>query len=373
MEFWKTILDLARRKRVGFPLVGLALLAAVAVFLLVPPRYVSSASMVLTTPPAGGTTDPAKPLGRSNPLLQFSDGLKTTAGILILSMNTEAVATELGIVKDGPVEVTINDGRTNPSMLGILMNGPFVYVEVESDSVDVTRTVMARAQFRLRTELVRRQEVLGAPRPTFIGFVEVVPAGYPAMDRSGTWQAAGGASFVVVLLGLGAVYAVERRRVFRRRSDAGWSGESRPATDAAPFLAPVPVLASDAAPATADQVGEARPGDLPEEGGEPGGGESRGGRNGRGGKKRGGRDHRSAPEPPVTVYPAEAVSPTPPAPEGAASRESSGWEDGDLTEAGSGSGSGSGVGAVADGGKREAQQDPDTVAVLRTGGDDRDK
>ncbi|GAA4180933.1 hypothetical protein GCM10022252_04520 [Streptosporangium oxazolinicum] len=293
MEFWKTVLDLARRKRVGFPLVALALLAAVAVFFLVPPRYVSSASMVLTTPPAGGTTDPAKPLGRSNPLLQFSDGLRTTAGILILSMNTEAVATELGIVKDGPVEVTINDGRTNPTMLGILMNGPFVYVEVESDSVDVTRTVMARTQFRLRTELVRRQEVLGAPRPTFIGFVEVVPAAYPAMDRSGTWQAAGGASFVVVLLGLGAAYAVERRRVFRCRSDAGWAGEPRPATDATPAL------------------------------------------------------------------------------EGAASREPSGWEDGDLTEAGPDSGSG--VGVVADGGKREDPQDPDTVAVLRTGGDDRDK
>ncbi|MGJ6968203.1 hypothetical protein ACSDR0_40465 [Streptosporangium sp. G11] len=354
MEFWKTVLDLARRKRVGFPLAGLAILAAVAVFFLVPPRYVSSASMVLTTPPAGGTTDPAKPLGRSNPLLQFSDGLRTTAGILILSMNTEAVATELGIVKDGPVEVTINDGRTNPNMLGILMNGPFVYVEVESDSAEVTRTVMARTQFRLRTELVRRQEVLGAPRPTFIGFVEVVPPAYPAMDRSGTWQAAGGASFVVVLLGLGAVYAVERRRVFRRRSGAGWSDESRSAPDVAsvqaqgPTPTPAPAQTSASAQAPAGRVDETHPDDLTEEGGEPGdaeeGGKGRGGRDGgggRGGRGRGRRDGRGTPEPPVTVYPAEAmssasptspeppVSPASPAPEDAASHEPPRWEDGD--------------------------------------------
>ncbi|WP_436758527.1 hypothetical protein [Streptosporangium sp. V21-05] len=308
MEFWKTILDLARRKRVGFPLAGLALLAAVVVFSMVPPRYVSSASMVLTTPPAGGTTDPAKPPGRSNPLLQFSDGLRTTAGILILSMNTEAVATELGIVKDGPVTVTINDGRTNPNMLGILMNGPFVYLEVESDSAEVTRTVMARTQFRLRTELVRRQEVLGAPRSTFIGFVEVVPAAYPAMDRSGTWQAAGGAAFAVILLGLGTVYAVERRRVFRRRrSGDGPPDEPRPVTDATP--------------APAGRSGEPRPGDLsgdlPEKGPE-----HEGDRDGKGGgiggiggdgRRRGDRDGRSASEPPVTVYPAEAMFPASPA------------------------------------------------------------
>ncbi len=322
MEFWKTILDLARRKRVGFPLFGLALLAAVVVFSLVPPRYVSSASMVLTTPPAGGTTDPAKKPGRTNPLLQFSDGLRTTAGILILSMNTEAVATELGIVKDGPVEVTINDGRTNPSMLGILMNGPFVYLEVESDSAEVTRAVMARTQFRLRIELVRRQEVLGAPRSTFIGFVEVVPAGYPAMDRSGTWQAAGGAAFAVVLLGLGAVYAVERRRVFRRRSGGGRPGEPRPDTEAATEAA----TDTDAA----GRSDEAHPDDLPEKGrehedgeeggesvtgkdGRGGGGKSRAGGGGRG---RGGRDGRGAAEPPITVYPVEAMSPAPSAPPG---------------------------------------------------------
>ncbi|GAA3416729.1 hypothetical protein [Streptosporangium vulgare] len=304
MEFWKTLLDLARRKRVGFPLAGLALLAAVVVFSVVPPRYVSSASMVLTTPPAGGTTDPAKPPGRSNPLLQFSDGLRTTAGILILSMNTEAVATELGIVKDGPVTVTINDGRTNPNMLGILMNGPFVYLEVESDSAEVTRTVMARTQFRLRTELVRRQEVLGAPRSTFIGFVEVVPAAYPVMDRSGTWQAAGGAAFAVVLFGLGAVYAVERRRVFRRRSGGGRPGEPRPVTDAAP--------APEAVPPPAGRSEEARPDDLPEKGREHEDGEEGGEpATDRGGRGRGGRDGRSVPEPPITVYPVEAMSPAP--------------------------------------------------------------
>ncbi|MEV4375417.1 hypothetical protein [Streptosporangium sp. NPDC049644] len=234
MEFWRTVLDLARRKRVGLPLVGLALLGAAAVFFLVPPRYLASTSMVLTTPPAGGTTEPDKPPGRSNPLLQFSDGLRTTAGILILSMNTEAVAAELGVVKDGPVELTINDGRTNPGMLGILMNGPFVYVEVRSDSAELSRAVMARTQSRLRAELVRRQETLGAPVSTFIGLVEVVPPAYPVMDRSGTWKAMGGTAFLVVVLGLGAAYAVERRRVFRHSSGGERPEGPPPATAETP-------------------------------------------------------------------------------------------------------------------------------------------
>ncbi|GAA2867140.1 hypothetical protein GCM10010517_26670 [Streptosporangium fragile] len=287
MEFWKTVLDLARRKRIGPPVIGLGLLAAAVVFFLVPPRYVSTASMVLTTPPAGGTTDPTKPPGRSNPLLQFSDGLRTTAGILILALNTEAVAAELGVVKDGPTEVTINDGRSNPAMLGILMNGPFVYVEVESDSAETAHTVMVRVQNRLRTELADRQRALGAPGSTFIGLVEVVPPTFPETDRSVTWQAAGGALALVVVLGLGLAYAVERRRSLRHRYGEGRPGVPGPATRAAgtgaeerggredggtPDGADPPVTVYGPA-----EIPPARPGTAPDEPPAPRGGEPPGG------------------------------------------------------------------------------------------------
>ncbi|GAA2997288.1 hypothetical protein [Streptosporangium longisporum] len=318
MEFWKTLLALSRRRRVGFPLLGLTLLTAALTFALVPVRHVSSTSMVLTTPPAGGTLDPIKPQGRSNPLLQFSDGLRTTAGILILAMNTKAVMAELGVTEDGPTEVVINDGRNDPSMMGILTNGPFVYVKVESGSADTVRTVMSQAQVRLRSELTRRQEVLGAPASTFIGLVDVVPPGPPEANRSGPARAAGGAAFLVALLGLGTAYTVERRRVFRRRSGDGRAEVPPPATST------VTSTAADTVPADpADAAGTGGPEDPAGPAGARG---TRGrgvqGTRGQGGTaERGDAGVRDDREPPVVLYPAH------PAGRGADDQESGGRGD----------------------------------------------
>ncbi|MEU4830705.1 hypothetical protein [Streptosporangium sp. NPDC023615] len=346
MEFWKTLLGLVRRRWIGFPLLGLALVAAVVTFALVPVRHVSSTSMVLTTPPAGGTLDPVTPQGRSNPLLQFSDGLRTTAGILILAMNTKAVMAELGVTEDGPTEVTINDGRNDPSMMGILTNGPFVYVRVESGSADTVRTVMTEAQARLRAELTRRQQVLGAPNSTYIGLVEVVPPAPPEADRSGPARAAGGAAFLVVLLGLGTAYAVERRRVFRRRSGDGRAEGSastvtapadpgRPVTPEGPAhqggtaadgTGPGTTTPGGTAPGKA-ATGKAATGKAASDGAAPGGAARPGGAAGRGdgggrddrgrGGDDGGRDGRDDRDRPVVLHPADP-----------AGREKDGPEDG---------------------------------------------
>ncbi|MFD0888670.1 hypothetical protein ACFQ08_29390, partial [Streptosporangium algeriense] len=219
MDFWKTIFGLARRKAIGPPLAVLSVISASLVFFLLPTYYVSTASMVLTTPATGGTlsADPTKPLGLTNPLLQFSDGLRVTAGILILSMNTPEVAAELGVVPDGPTEIVINDGRTNPDLLGISTNGPFVYVEVQSRSAAAAQDIVLRAKQRIRRELADRQQALKAPRSTFITVVDVVPSSVPTAKISGKLTAAGATMFFVLFGGLSIVYGVNQMKGGRRR------------------------------------------------------------------------------------------------------------------------------------------------------------
>ncbi|MEV8634654.1 hypothetical protein AB0395_23660 [Streptosporangium sp. NPDC051023] len=219
MDFWKTIFGLARRKAIGPPLAALSLVSAALVFFLIPTYYVSTASMVLTTPATGGTlsADPTRPLGLTNPLLQFSDGLRVTAGILILSMNTPEVSAELGVTPDGPTQIVINDGRTNPELLGISTNGPFVYVEVQSRSAPAAQDVVLRAKERIRRELANRQQALKAPRSTFITVVDVVPSSVPTAKISGKLTAAGATMFVVLFGGLSIVYGVTQIRAGRRR------------------------------------------------------------------------------------------------------------------------------------------------------------
>ncbi|WP_030924615.1 hypothetical protein [Streptosporangium amethystogenes] len=221
MDFWKAIFGLVRRGTVGPPLVLSALVVAVLVFFLMPTSYVSSASMVLATPVTGGTlpTESTRPLGLTNPLLQFSDGLRVTAGILILSLNTPEIAAELGVAEDGSTKITINDGRTNPNLLGISTNGPFVYVEVESTSAATARDVVAKAKERVRKELATRQDELRAPRSTFISVIDVVPSTTPEAKLSAKVTAAGGALFLVFVIGIAIAYGLIQVRGSGRPTD----------------------------------------------------------------------------------------------------------------------------------------------------------
>ncbi|MGV9777662.1 hypothetical protein [Streptosporangium sp. NPDC003464] len=246
MDFWKAIFGLVKRRTIGPPLAALALAAATLVFFLMPTSYVSTASMVLTTPATGGTlpSDPTKPLGLTNPLLQFSDGLRVTAGILILSMNAPEVAAELGVVKDGTTEITINDGRTNPNLLGISTNGPFVYVEVQSRSAATAQDVVLKAKQRVRRELANRQQALKAPRSTFISIVDVVPSSTPEAKLSGKLTAAGGTLFLVLLAGITIAYAATQMRRGGRSADpapAPAPGGGRGGPGAAALSVPDPV------------------------------------------------------------------------------------------------------------------------------------
>ena len=220
MDFWIAILRLMRRKLIIIPLLGSAIAIALAGYFLTPLYYVSSTTMVLATPTYGGTLSqgPTRPGGLTNPMLNFSSDLRTVTAILINAMNTPEVAAELGAAVRSPTRVTINDGTSNPHLLG--SNGPFVYIVCESPSSAKATDVVIRAQQRVRQELVDRQKALGAPPTTYLTIVDVVAPTTPEVDRTQKIKV-GGILFVLWFgCGLGIAYAWQRLRANRRKRAA---------------------------------------------------------------------------------------------------------------------------------------------------------
>ncbi|GAA0361334.1 hypothetical protein GCM10009530_08530 [Microbispora corallina] len=238
MDFWKTIAGLALRKTIALPLLALAIAAGAAAFFLVPTTYEADTSLVLATPVNGGVSskDPNRPLERANPLLQFNDALKTAASIVIQSMNTQDVWTQLGAPKDGPTVITIDDGRSNPKVLDI--TGPYIYIRVQARDPGTASAVLANAQRRVREELIGWQKTLGAPPTTFLTVANIVPASRPEASESARWQGAVGAGLLVACAGLAGAYALRRRAARPRSEDAVTPDEEARPVDVAAAESP---------------------------------------------------------------------------------------------------------------------------------------
>jgi hypothetical protein len=221
MDFWKAILGLARRKLIMIPLLGSTIAVGLAGYSLTPLHYVSSTTMVLVPPAKGGTLsqDPTKPTDLTNPMLNFSNNLKTASSILIQAINTPEVAVALGVVKHGPTQLTVDDGRTNPELLD--SNGPFIYVVGDSTSRPEAMDVVLRAQARLRQELVDRQKALGAPPETYLTMVDVVAPTTAKVTRAQRIKIGGIAFVLSLVLGLAMAYAWQRVRASRQRVEQG--------------------------------------------------------------------------------------------------------------------------------------------------------
>ncbi|MEU6788125.1 hypothetical protein ABZ912_53805 [Nonomuraea angiospora] len=217
------------------------------VYTVIPAHYTTDVSLVLATPVNGGTVPSDKTKqGLTNPFLSFNDALKTGASIVILSMNTQDVWTQLGAPKDGPTEITIDDGRSNPNVLDI--NGPYIYIRVDSESPRQATAVLMAARERVATELFKWQKALGAPPNTFITSTDIVPPSTPEADHSVNWQGALGGAVLCLLLGLGIAYGVVTRRAPKQPEP--------PLPPAVPLAAPlaVPVAVPVVTPVTAPPV-----------------------------------------------------------------------------------------------------------------------
>ncbi|MFF4774461.1 hypothetical protein ACFY05_16545 [Microtetraspora fusca] len=247
MEFWKAVAALARNRFVGPPLLALALVAGVVAFLAVPGGYRTDTSLVLATPTNGGvlSRDPNRPTGQANPLLQFSDALRTAASIVIQSVNTEESRARVGAPKDGPVDLVIDDGRSNPRVLDI--SGPYVYIAVEAPSEKTASEVLTATRQRVVDEVVDWQKELGAPPPTFLTVATIVPPSTPEPVTRARWQAAAGAGLLVLAGGLCVAYGLARRKARRVRQET-------PAEAATPETAEEFERAENAIPETAEKV-----------------------------------------------------------------------------------------------------------------------
>ena len=214
MEFWVTIAGLMRRWRVIVPALLVAVALGAGLYVTTPVTYVSSATMILTSTEYGGTQsqDPETPSDLVNPMLYFNDSLKTTSAILIEAMHTKDVATQLGV--SGPTTFRVDDGRTNPNLLGL--NGPFLYIVGESTSPAEAERVVQDAQTLMREKLQDWQSALKAPERTFVSLVDVVPPSTPAPNR-GRATKLGVLGFIFGLgLSLGIAYLRHRTRDRRR-------------------------------------------------------------------------------------------------------------------------------------------------------------
>jgi hypothetical protein len=217
MGFWKTVLGIARRPFISLPIFGLALIMGGVAYLVSPTHYVSSGYMVLTTPTSGGVVDPSKAAWSTNPLLQFNDGLKTTAAILIQAISTPESLKQLGAGPGGGAKITVNDGSSNSALTSTSSTGPFIFVQVDGTSPAGIRDMVLRTENKIRDDLNQRQRELNAPKATYLLLTDVVTPGEPVAKQTTKWEYGAAAGLLVVLVGFGAVYTAERIGAGKRR------------------------------------------------------------------------------------------------------------------------------------------------------------
>lgn len=223
MDFWRTVLVLLRRWYVVLPAFVLSIAIAGAVYLSVPTVYVSSSVLVLTTPNNGGIApaDPRQPAGRTNPLLNFDQGLSTSASILIQALGTPEMAVELGAPPGGDTTFRVTNGSTNPELL---TSGPFVFVSAESRSAKGAQELVTRVSQRARVELANRQRDLDAPPSTYITVDEIVPPTTPDKQGGSKARAAAAVLGLGFLASLCAAFSAESFCDARRQRAVGTPG-----------------------------------------------------------------------------------------------------------------------------------------------------
>lgn len=221
---------LLRRWYIAVPAFLLSVGLAGMVYSSVPKLYVSTSVLLLTTPTSGPSLprDPGTSNAPTNPLLNFSSGLNTSASILIQALSTPETAEAVGARPGGELTYRVTNGTTNPELL---TNGPFVFIEGQAGSPEAAQTIVVRVTERARLELAKRQQTLDAPPATYITLTEVMPPTTPQPQGGDRKRAAAAAGVLGVLASLTAVYGMESISNTRRRRQSVKSGAEPPKPD----------------------------------------------------------------------------------------------------------------------------------------------
>lgn len=227
MDFWAAVAVLLRRWYVTFPAFLLTISGAYFAYIGMPPRYESSAALVLTVPTTGSTqsTRPGKPEFLINPLLNFDGGLNMTASLLVRVLASAKTAEELGIRPGGDVEYTVNNGHPNPELL---VNTPFLMIEGVSTDPASAQRIVRKVVDRAKVELVRRQRLLNAPPATYITISEVIPPTTAVVDNRGRLRPVAAATLLGLCAALMGGFAAESVSTNLRRRRASGAGERPP-------------------------------------------------------------------------------------------------------------------------------------------------
>jgi hypothetical protein len=217
MDFWQTVLVLGRRWYVTVPAFLIAVGAAAGIYMTIPVTYTSTAVLVFTAPPSGGSlpADPKQPNAISNPLLNFDQGLNNAAAVVIQALNTPEVALQLGAAPGGDPAYKVTNGSTNQQEQ--IVAGPFVFVEGDSRDPKAAHDIAQRAVDRVRSELASRQKILDAPPPTYIVADVAVQPTTPQAQKGSKMRSAAVTVGIGGIAALSAAFCVESYSQWRRR------------------------------------------------------------------------------------------------------------------------------------------------------------
>ncbi|GAB2813678.1 hypothetical protein GCM10022221_09260 [Actinocorallia aurea] len=187
MDFWATVRVLFRRWYITFTAFALAIAAMGVAYVTVPTEYASGATLLIT-----------KPIGPvdANPLLDFDKGLNLTASILVAALQTPEALAELGVSPDEDPTFTLNNGSDNPELL---LQTPFLFIAGTSTRPAEAKAIVQRVADKLVRELVRQQELVKAPRESYLTISVITPPSTPLPEKAGKSRAA------VITLGIGGI------------------------------------------------------------------------------------------------------------------------------------------------------------------------
>ncbi|ROO82739.1 hypothetical protein EDD29_0222 [Actinocorallia herbida] len=204
MDFWGTVLVLFRRWYITGTAFALAIAGMALAYVSIPTEYVSGATLIITKP-----TSPAE----GNPLLDFDKGLNLTASILVAALQTPESLAELGVSPDEDPTFTINNGSPNPELL---VQTPFLFITGTSTRPAEATAMVRRVADKVVRELVRQQQLVKAPRASYLTISVIAPPSAPLPEKAGKSRAAVITLAVGGIAGVFAGFAAESLAVARR-------------------------------------------------------------------------------------------------------------------------------------------------------------
>lgn len=223
MDLRDAVLTAVRRWAIVGPMLLLTVLGVLAAYLTGPTRFLSSAVVVVTVPQTGNVTYGSdRPPNRTNPVYLSDNNVTVTSAMLAQEMSGPDFSQRIGV---GTARLSVHNGAANPELR---VTGPFLFINVESDSPVEAQALVRRAVEGGRTQLQQWQTDVGAPRATFMTLVEILAPSNPTASHGSRARAA----VAALALGLIACYAaaMAAERVVRSRKPAARTGTGPEAT-----------------------------------------------------------------------------------------------------------------------------------------------